>query len=193
MRRKLTTLVTLLFTLSILMSITSFAFANRDWNISGTYYDSIYITDPLYNTSADGSSALRTYGTCTLYVTKGNTWSIYIDPRFSSGSGIYATVLDSLGRVHYADSCSGYKGKNGWYPSTMDYGRVSGENYSVAQPYDGKPRTVWCAITPSDAMNDYWRGKVDFNGLLSRSNIRVTINVRQNPAEQSSIGGDEIL
>ena len=190
--KKLSTL--LILTICLLCApITAQASANQDWNVSGTYYDRIYLNDPGNSTRGSGASAMRTYGTCTLYVTKGKQWGIYIDPRFGSGTGYKAVVTDSTGHIQYCDTASGYKGSNGWYPDPMDYFRVPGERYSIAQPYDGKPRTVWCFITTSAYMNYYYDGKWDLNTLRDRSNVRVTINVRQNPSEQRPLGGDETL
>ena len=172
-----------LLTCILTLMCCSTAFAYTTWDISGNYYDSIDAYQLYTGNNSTMFRAYETYGTCNLYVTRGKSVTIRITPQLGSDSGRQSVIfLNGPDGFKSAASASGY-GSSGW-------------NYTFT--YDDTQQTIYLRLGDSGFgtyVNRYYKGVYGYSSafLWNNSGHHVTINVRQNPSEQSSIGDEEIL
>ena len=160
-------LTTLVFTLVISGTV----FAYPVWDVSGTYYNKIYESNNAV------SSAYYTQGVCTLYVSKGDKYSIYISPRYGDGTGSQCiSFKNNQDGLYTYDDNSGYKSYEGWR---------SLKNIT----FDGTPTTWLLCLNNNNGnirehLRQYYNGSSYITSayIWNECRLKVTVNVRQNPS-----------
>ena len=187
----------LIFVASLILSLSvasvSFAYADKD--VSQTFYGTASNRNELYicpDRSDYNIQAHNFYGTINFYATQGYPVVCYIRGNHGDGTSYWMYCVDGEPTYRSWGSNNDHLG-SGWEFTDRELVWTGNYGQYLPKKFDGRAFTVRDYIVPAPVMKNYNKGKITFDQLKAQSNLRVTINVRQNPSEQSSIGDEKTL